>query len=425
MSGTEYRTRIVDQRLRVFLHAFGAVCIEGPKHCGKTLTARRVAESVVVMNDPDDPDKNRKLAEISPETILNGKFPRLIAEWQECPLLWDVVLNRVNKLMELGLFVLTGSAMPSQKGVRDCGAGRIGMLRMRPMSLWESGDSDGKVSLEALCRGELETVETGSVELNRLTRLMLRGGWPEAVARDDPEPHLYAREYVASIFNDDVDRLEGVHRDRRKLDMVLRALARAENTAATPIAIQRVVMKYDGVELARPTLALYTDLIDRLYLSDNLRQFSPSFELPVRLKKTARRHLCDPSLVAALLKLDSQSVLYNLDKLKSLFACLCLRDLRIYAQAFGGEVFHYQDSRNQEMDAVIAMPGGAWAGFAITLSVGEVEAASRRLLKIQNDQKSANPNSAPSVVCILCAMTNTAYRRPDGVFVVPVTSLKP
>ncbi len=424
MSATEYRSRIVDQRLRGLLHAFGAVCIEGPKHCGKTLTARKIAESAVILNDPDDPGRNRLLADISPETLLNGKFPRLIAEWQECPLLWDAVLKRVNKLREQGLFILTGSVLPGRKGLRDCGAGSIGMLRMRPMSLWESGDSDGKVSLEALCRGEFEAVVTGNVELDRLTRLMLRGGWPEAVAQNASEVHLYAREYVASVFNDDIDRHEDVHRDRSKLDMVLRALARVNNTAASPIAIQRVVKKYDGVEPARQTMATYLDLIDRLFLTDNLQQFTPSVQMPVLMKKTVRRHLCDPSLVAALLKIDSKSVLYNLDNLKSLFSCLCVRDLRIYAEAFGGKVFHYQDYRNQEMDAVIAMPGGSWAGFAITLSVSEIEAAARRLLKIQNDQKSADPNSSPSVVCVLCAMTNAAYRRPDGVFVVPITSLK-
>lgn len=425
MSEPKYRPRIADALLQTYLNTFGAVCIEGPKWCGKTRTAKEVAASAIYIGDPTGNFQNRTLAQTSPSLILNGKPPRLIDEWQEHPPLWDAVRHRVDELGEKGCYILTGSSTPNHKGILHSGAGRIGRLRMRTMSLWESGDSDGTVSLEELCKGRLEPVLTGEVSLTRLIHLIVRGGWPGALNLHASQAQLIAKEYVAAILTDDSTRVDGVQRDQGKLAKVLRSLARQESTTASPAVILRDVKEYENEDLARSTLSNYLDLYDRLFLTDNQPPFSPSVRSSLRLKQSVKRHFCDPSLAAAILKVDPDALINDLKTLGFLFEALCERDLRIYAQAFGGELFHYQDYRNQEIDAVVSMPDGSWAAFEIKLGAGQIDTAAENLLRIQSILKTDEPNSAPTVLCVLCGMTNAAYQRPDGVFVVPITALKP
>ncbi len=425
MAEQTYLPRIADDLLKTYLQTFGAVCIEGPKWCGKTRTAKEMAKSVIFIGDPSNNFQNRTLAEVSPYLVLNGETPRLLDEWQEHPPLWDAVRHRVDVLGEKGQFILTGSATPKQKGIMHSGAGRIGRLRMRPMSLWESGDSDGKVSLKDLCQGKITPQLTGEVALDRLIHLVVRGGWPGSLTLDASQAQLIAKQYITAILNDDASRIDGISRDRNKLEKVLRSLARQESTTANTSVIFRDIKESENDEISRPTLVSYFDVYNRLFLTENQRPFSPSVRSSMRLKQSEKRHFCDPSLTAAILNAGPIALRNDLNTFGFLFEALCERDLRIYAEAFGGELFHYQDYNNQEMDAVISLPDGSWVGFEIKLGANQIDAAAENLLRVQKSLKTDKANTSPSVLCVLCGMTKAAYQRPDGVFVVPITSLRP
>ncbi len=425
MPKNAYLPRIVDKDVKRYLNTFGAVCLEGPKWCGKTRTAEEFSKSCIYLGDPSGAFQNRRLAQISPEAVLTGEYPRLIDEWQEVPPLWDAVRFAADQSSHKGLFLLTGSATPNHKGILHSGAGRIGRLRMRPMSLWESGDSSGKVSLEKLCSGKISSQMTGEVSLQELIRLILRGGWPAGLNAPLQHAQLMASEYIRAILDDDVTRIDGIERDRRKLELVLRSLARHESTTAGLQTIIRDIQASDGIELSRITANSYLDVFTRLFLLDNQRPFAPSVRSSARLKQAEKRHFCDPSLAAALLGVTAKTLMNDLETLGFLFESLCERDLRIYAESFGGSLYHYQDYQNREIDAVISKPDGSWCAFEIKLGAGQIDKAAENLVALKQSLGRDNKEAAPDVLCVLCGMSNAAYQRPDGVFVVPLTALKP
>lgn len=420
-----YLPRLADIQLKKYLETFGAVCIEGPKWCGKTRTAEEISRSRIYLGDPAGGFQNRSLAEMAPAAVLKGETPRLIDEWQEVPPLWDAVRFQVDHADAPGQFLLTGSATPNHKGILHSGAGRIARLRMRPMSLWESGDSDGKVSLLRLLHGELEPEITGEVALERLVQLIVRGGWPASLSVAPENQSLLPQQYLKAVLDDDATRIDGIQRNRKKLELVLRSLARNEATTAGVQTICRDIADCDGETVERVTVYAYLDVFSRLFLIDNQRPFAPSVRSSVRIKQAEKRHLCDPSLAAALLGMKAEALTADLPTMGFLFEALCERDLRIYAEALGAELFHYQDYKNREIDAVIALPTGEWTAIEIKLGANQIDAAAEGLLKLQKALAKEDPANAPSVLCVLCGMTNAAYRRPDGVFVVPLLSLKP
>lgn len=421
----EYKPRVIDEEMETYLSAFGAVCVEGPKWCGKTWTASYHCKSEIYLGDPAQNFQNRRLAELSPELVLTGEAPRLIDEWQEVPPLWDAVRYKADVSGKKGQFILTGSATPNHKGILHSGAGRIGRLRMRPMSLYESGDSFGTVSLEALCRGEIAPVFDGEVELSRLVRLIIRGGWPGSLGLADKEAAVLPKEYLDAVIADDVYRMDGVKRDTSKMQMLLRSLARNESTTATNKLLLKDIKAADDEDIDANTLAAYLDIFKRLFLTDDQPPFSVGARSSVRIKQAAKRHLADPSLAASLLRVTPEGLMQDLETLGFLFEALCERDLRIYAGAFGGELYHYQDYRNQEIDAVIELADGSWCAFEIKLGANQIDRAAENLLKIQKMMQEDPKGKPPQVLCVLCGLSNAAYRRPDGVFVVPLTSLKP
>lgn len=421
----EYKPRVIDEEMETYLSAFGAVCVEGPKWCGKTWTASYHCKSEIYLGDPAQNFQNRRLAELSPELVLAGEAPRLIDEWQEVPPLWDAVRYKADVSGKKGQFILTGSATPNHKGILHSGAGRIGRLRMRPMSLYESGDSFGTVSLEALCRGEIAPVFDGEVELSRLVRLIIRGGWPGSLGLADKEAAVLPKEYLDAVIADDVYRMDGVKRDTSKMQMLLRSLARNESTTATNKLLLKDIKAADDEDIDANTVAAYLDIFKRLFLTDDQPPFSVGARSSVRIKQAAKRHLADPSLAASLLRVTPEGLMHDLETLGFLFEALCERDLRIYAGAFGGELYHYQDYRNQEIDAVIELADGSWCAFEIKLGANQIDRAAENLLKIQKMMQEDSKGKPPQVLCVLCGLSNAAYRRPDGVFVVPLTSLKP
>ncbi len=424
MDKKNYIPRVIDTKLEEYLRTFGAVCVEGPKWCGKTWTSAYHSSSEIFMGDPAGGFQNRKLAEISPDLVLEGESPRLIDEWQEVPPIWDAVRHQVDQTAEKGKFILTGSATPNHKGILHSGAGRIAKLRMRPMSLYESGDSSGQVSLEELCRGELKAVMTGEVQLKKLIEVIIRGGWPGSVKLPLEQAALLPGEYLNAVIDDDVYRLDGIKRNTVKMKLLLRSLARNESTTATNKTLKNDVREMDDEDIDVETVSEYLDVFERLFLTDNQPPFSAGIRSSVRVKQAVKRHFSDPSLACSLLKATPDSLMKELETLGFLFEALCERDLKIYAESFGGALYHYQDYKNREIDAVVERPDGEWCAFEIKLGANQIDAAAENLTDIRREIEKDPKGRPPKVLCVLCGMASAAYRRPDGVFVVPLTALK-
>ena len=364
------------------------------------------------------------MAQLSPALVLEGETPRLIDEWQEVPPIWDAVRFQVDQLAEKGQFILTGSATPNHKGILHSGAGRIARLRMRPMSLYESGDSSGTVSLEELCRGSLRPAMTGGVELQTLIGLIIRGGWPGSLHLPAQQAALLPGEYLNAVIDDDVYRMDGIKRNTSKMRLLLRSLARNESTTATNRTLKNDVREQDDEDIDVETVAEYLDIFERLFLTDNQPPFSTGVRSSVRVKQAAKRHFCDPSLACSLLKATPAGLMGNLETLGFLFEALCERDLKIYAEAFGASLYHYQDYQGREIDAVVELPDGQWCAFEIKLGANQIDGAAASLLRLRQKFDADPKGKPPAVLCVLCGMSSAAYQRPDGVFVVPITALK-
>lgn len=424
MDKRNYMPRIIDGKINEYLNVFGAVCIEGPKWCGKTWTSSYHCNSEILIGDPAGNFQNRQLASLSPSLVLEGETPRLIDEWQEVPPIWDAVRYQVDQTAQKGQFILTGSATPNHKGILHSGAGRIAKLRMRPMSLYESGDSSGKVSLEKLCHGEFTPFLTGEVDLKKLIEYIIRGGWPGSVHLSVEQAALLPNEYLRAVVDDDIYRIDGIKRNTAKMRLLLRSLARNESTTATNKTLKNDIKEIDDEDIDVETVKEYLDIFERLFLTDNQPPFSTAVRSSVRVKQAAKRHFSDPSLACSLLKVTPASLIGDLETLGFLFEALCERDLKIYAESFGGALYHYQDYQGREIDAVIELPDGQWCAIEIKLGANQIDAAAQNLLSIKENFEKDPKGKPPTILCVLCGMANAAYQRPDGVYVVPVTALK-
>lgn len=424
MKNELYKPRIIDKQVEKYLSAFGAVCIEGPKWCGKTWTSSYHCNSEICIGDSKGNFQNRRLAEMSPDIVLEGEPPRLIDEWQECPSLWDAVRNTVDKRARKGQFVLTGSSTPKRKGILHSGAGRIGRLRMRPMSLYESGNSSGVISLKDLCNDNLKPAMTGEVDLKKLAEHIIRGGWPGNINTPIEQAMLLPIEYLNAVIEDDAFRVDEIKRDKTKMRLLLRSLARNESTTVTNKTLKNDIKEKDDNDIDTDTVASYLDLFNRLFLLDNQEPFSTRVRSSVRVKQAEKRHFSDPSLACALLKLTPSRLINDLNTFGFLFEALVERDLKIYAESFGGKLYHYQDYAGKEIDAVIELEDGNWAAFEIKLGANQIEAAAQDLVALRDAIANEKEGVPPKVLCVICGMSNAAYQRNDGVYVVPITALK-
>lgn len=420
----KYKNRIMDEQVKRYLNTFGAICIEGPKWCGKTWISSYHANSEFLIADSTNNFQNKKLAEISPELILEGTTPRLIDEWQEVDAIWDAVRYAVDQRGEKGQFILTGSSTPKKKENRvHSGVGRIGKLRMRTMSLYESGDSSGKVSLEELCEGKMKPSLTGDVHLKDLANYIVRGGFPGALDVPLENIQLISESYIETILNDDAQRIDGKNYDINKMRLLLRSLARNESTTATKKKLANDIKEIDDEAVDYDTVTTYLDVFDRLFLLDNQKPFSTQIRSSVRVKQAEKRHFCDPSLACALLKVTPEKLINDLETFGFLFEALCERDLKIYAESFKAQVYHYQDYENREIDAVIELDDGRWCAFEIKLGANQIDQAAKSLLETK-EKIEKDGGKVPSVLCVICGMSSAAYKRKDGVYVVPITALK-
>ena len=419
----KYLKRIADRVLQDRLAASGAVLIEGPKWCGKTRTALENSKSHLFMQDPDKAISYLKAADTKPSLLLKGDTPRLLDEWQTAPVLWDAVRFMVDQRGKSGQFILTGSAVPKDNVVQHTGTGRISRLLMRPMSLYESMESNGSVSLKALFDGETEIDNFSTLTIEQITFAIVRGGWPASIGKSEKIALRHAIDYVEAIINTDVSRVDGIEKNPVRVRALLRSLSRNISTLATIRTIHDDIAMGDADEsISEKTISQYLRALDRIFVTENLPAWNPALRSKTAIRTSPKRQFVDPSIAAAVMRLTPSRLLEDFNYFGFLFESLCDRDLRIYAEAIDGQVFHYRDASGLEADAVIALNDGRWAAVEVKLGSKEIEDAAVHLLELKNKVNTEKMRE-PSFLMILTG-TEIAYRREDGVYVVPLGCLK-
>ena len=423
-----YRPRIADALLSRKLESMGAVLVEGAKWCGKTTTCKRFAKSVLDLSDPDVRDHALELAEMDVKSLLEGATPRLIDEWQDVPKFWDAIRNRVDRLGGCGLFLLTGSAVvreEKRKQIRHTGTGRISRLKMRPMTLWESGESTGETSLAGLFAGDFSAGAGKDQSLAEIAWLVCRGGWPKAVERGGDVALDYAKEYVDAVAESDLTRMDGVPRSPARVRRLLRSLARLQATQSSLATIRKDIVANDDGSLSELTIADYVNALEKIFAVENAHAWCPNLRAKSSVRTSDTRYFVDPSLAAAALGIGPGNLMDDLPTFGLFFETMAVRDLRVYAEASGGFVEHYRDKTGLECDAVVHLRNGDYGLIEIKLGgetlIGEgVETLGRLATLAQSKLK-----RQPSFRMVLTAVGPFAYRRKDGIVVAPIGSLRP
>lgn len=416
-----YLQRICDKLLASELKASGAVLIEGAKWCGKTSTAQQAARSSLYMQDPDKTSSYLAAADTKPSLLLNGETPKLIDEWQMAPVLWDAVRFEVDKRNKPGQFILTGSAVPSDNLVAHTGTGRISRLLMRPMSLWESGDSNGSISLKELFDKNTDISTTSDLSIEKIAFLICRGGWPASVSQENESALKMATNYVESVINMDVQRIDGVEKNPERVRMLLRSLARNISTMASGQTIM-ADMESNDIGISEKTLSSYLNALRRIFVLEDTPAWMPSLRSKTAIRTSPKRNFVDPSIATAVMRTNPSGLLNDFETFGFMFESLCTRDMRIYAQVNDGTVFHYRDKNDLESDMIISLRDGRWAPIEVKLGNKQIDEAAKNLLSLQskiNTEKMGKPS-------FLMVVTGGefAYTRDDGVLVVPIGCLK-
>ncbi|MDQ0567753.1 ATP-binding protein [Mycoplasma yeatsii] len=426
MKNDNYKPRIMDKVIQRYLSIAGAICVEGPKWCGKTWTSRHNSKSEFLVGSPYNNFANRKLANFNPELVLDGEYPKMIDEWQEAPALWDATRAKVDQIGEKGLFILTGSATPKYKGILHSGAGRIVSLRMSPMTLYESEDSVGIVSLKEICSKDFNPKPTYVKELDyeQLSYLIVRGGWPNNIDSSIDNCDVTVKSYTKTILKQElVDENDNKY-SPEKIELILKSLARNTSTTISERSIVKDISQNENNStISRPTLTKYLDFLNSMFLFDNLKPFSLDVRSSLRVKQKDKRYFCDPSLTCALLDLSPAKIQRDLNLYGLLFESLVVRDLKVYSRAMDAKIYHYQDYLDNEIDVVIELKDGDWCAFEIKLGSNKVDEAAETLNKtISNIIK--NNNRPPILKCVIVGFGNVIYKREDGILVVPINALK-
>ena len=424
----EYRKRVVDSILDFYLECMGAVLIEGPKWCGKTRTGEEHAKSVIKLQDPDNVDKYRAAVKAKPSILLEGPTPRLIDEWQDFPILWNAVRHLVDERGEDGQFILTGSAVPreekkDEESPRHTGTGRIIRMHMRPMSLWESGESTGEISLSALFDGAGDVAGQSRVGTDELAHLVCRGGWPQAVLAKSPRAaYLKSASYIDEVGHEDVHRVDGVERTPDRVRNLLKSLARNISTLTTAETILQD-LKTNDPTICEKTLSSYVNALRKIFLVEDVPAWSPSLKSRLAIRSAAKRQFVDPSVATAVLGATPRRLLNDFRSFESLFESLCVRDMRVYAQPLDGEVRHYRDQTGLEVDMIVALKDGRWGAVEVKLGAGDIDSAANGLKKLKA-KVDVSRMGHPSFLMVLTG-TDLGYVREDGVIVCPLGCLKP
>ena len=421
----EYLPRTSDERLTLQLEASGAVLVEGPKWCGKTTSCERFAKSALYLQNPADRARNLQLAELAPQSLLAGEVPRLLDEWQDAPQLWDAVRYEVDRRGEPGQFMLTGSTVPPDKDdIRHSGTGRIARMRMRTMSLWESGDSTGGVSLGDMFAGTPLPIAECDDGLEELAYLVCRGGWPSSLGLSKRAALQQAFNYLDAIVEEDVSRVDGVRRDAHTARTLLRSYARMVSSQGS-FASMRADMAGGGTPIAENTFYDYVGALRKLFVVEDLPAWNPNLRSKTAVRTSPTRHLCDPSVAVAALGASPEELMGDLNTFGLLFESMAVRDLRCYASALDGEVLHYRDKSGLESDAVIRLRNGRYGLVEVKLGGESAIEEGASNLKTLADRVNADSVGAPAFLMVIIGVGNMSYPRTDGVSVVPLRALRP
>jgi hypothetical protein len=420
MKTLNYISRIGDSLLKRLLESTGAVLVEGAKWCGKTQSSLQAAKSVVYMQDPDEGPGYLAMADTKPSLLLEGDPPLLLDEWQMAPVLWDAVRFAVDKRGLMGQFILTGSATPSDNQTAHSGTGRIARMLMRPMSLYESNESNGKISLRDLFNGETDIGAKSTLTVEQIAYAICRGGWPAAVISRNQSPQM-AINYVDAVINIDIQRVDGVEKDPERVRVLLQSLARNISTMATARTIMDD-MQVNESSITDKTLSSYLNALRRIFVVEDVPAWQPSLRSKTAIRTVNKRQFVDPSIATAVMRTNAKGVLRDFETFGFLFESLCTRDLRVYAQAADGVVFHYRDKSELESDLVIKLHDGRWAAIEVKLGMKQIEEAAANLIKLSQRIDTEKMNQ-PSFLMVLTG-GQVAYKRSDGVLVVPIGCLR-
>lgn len=420
-----YLPRITDKLLDERLKAKGAILIEGPKWCGKTTSAKEFAKSFIAMDEPDKTKQYKQMAELNPSALLEGETPRLVDEWQLAPNLWNAVRYEVDKRDDFGQFILTGSAVPAEfDASMHSGTGRISRLYMRTMSLYESKDSDGAISLSDLF-DDKEISCANHKTLDDIAFLICRGGWPISIKLEGKASLFQAIDYFDSVVKNDISRVDSVKRDVEKAKSLLRSYARHVGSQAPLETIRKDMLANQADTFDQVTLYSYIDALKKIFVIEDAPAWNPNIRSKTAIRSTDTRYFIDPSIATAALGIDPKDLTQDLNTMGFLFENLAVRDLRIYSELLDGSVYHYRDKSGLECDAVIHLRNGSYGLVEIKLGGDKLIEEGAQTLKTLSDLIDTNSMKKPSFMMVLCAQAPFAYKRNDGVYVVPITSLRP
>ena len=422
-----YKNRIADQILADKLEAMGAVLIEGPKYCGKTTLATQQAKSILYMADPETKSQNLAMAQTNIKRLLQGETPRLIDEWQLAPQFWDAVRNEVDKRDEDGQFMLTGSAVPpKQDEIFHSGTGRMSWLKLRTMSLWESGDSSGDVSLGALFKNADSVDGASKIDIDQLAFLTCRGGWPKATLKKSKKAALLqAKEYYEAVYRYDISRVDDVERDPELTKRLMRSYSRNQGSQASAGTILADIRANESDELSENTIYSYIKALKKIFVIEDSLAWNPNLRSKTAIRTSDTRYFIDPSIATAALGLGPDDLINDLNTFGLFFETLCVRDLRVYADALGGTVYHYRDKSNLECDAVVHLENGSYGLIEIKLGGDTLIKEGAENLQLLANKLDTTKMKKPSFLMVLTGVGDYAYKRPeDGVLVVPIGCLK-
>ena len=421
----DYKNRIVDKILEKKLKGKGAVLIQGPKWCGKTTTAEQISKSILYMTKPDEKEQNLTLAEINPSLLLQGDVPRLIDEWQIAPKLWDAIRYEIDHRNAEGQFILTGSSVPAKmNNVTHSGTGRFAWLLMRPMSLYESGESNGQVSLADLFDGTKKIEGINNVDMEKIAYLVCRGGWPRAIFMEEEIALEQAYDYYDAVVNRDISESDGVSRNPERVKNLIRSYARNMGTQASNDTLKSDMIANDSTSLDSDTVLSYVNALKKIFVVEESPAWNPNLRSKTAIRTSDTRYFIDPSIAVASLGLGPKDLLNDLNTFGLLFETLCIRDLRIYAESINGKVYHYRDASDLECDAVIHLRNGSYGLIEIKLGGDSlINEGANTLKKLENKIDITKMNN-PAFLLVLTATGKYAYKREDGVYVVPIGCLK-
>ena len=420
-----YRSRIADEILKRKLEGKGAVVIEGPKWCGKTTTAEQIARSVLYMDDPTSRKGNVIVSETNPKQLLVGKTPRLIDEWQIAPKLWDAIRFEVDHRGEFGQFILTGSATPvSSKDITHSGTGRFAWLTMRTMSLYESGDSSGSVSLKDLFEGKKKIAGYSSLTFERLAFLVCRGGWPQAIDTRDEVALEQAMDYYEAVVRSDINRADNTEKNPDRVRRLMRSYARNQGTQVPNTTLVKDLIGHDEGSFNEETVANYLKALRRIFVIEDMPAWNPNLRSKTAIRSSDTRYYADPSIAVSALGLGPKDLINDTQTFGFLFETLCMRDLRVFADSLNGIVYHYRDKEGQECDAVIHLRNGKYGLIEVKLGGDTLIEEGAKTLKLMKQKIDIEKMNYPSFLMVLTGVGNYAYQREDGIYVVPIGSLK-